>query len=201
MAERATPWRRLIGPGMYPVEYASWLVNPLRNLIAPPGRIADRLELAPTDRVLEVGCGPGFFSPTVARRLADGHLTLFDAQPPMLDMAAERLQRRGLSNFTSVAGSADALPFADASFDVVFMVTVLGEVPDRAAALTEAARVLRPRGRFSATEAAGDPDRVTPAELDALAAQAGLAPARRWSGLLIKTFNYRKPSPASSPRA
>src|SRR5262249_31586274 len=81
------------------------------------------------------------------------------------------------------------------------MVTGLGEVPDRAAALTEAARVLRPHGRYSATEAAGDPDRVTPAELDALAAQAGLAPAQRWSGLLVKTFNYRKPSPASSPRA
>jgi ubiquinone/menaquinone biosynthesis C-methylase UbiE len=197
MADQPTPWRRLIGPGRYPVEYASWLLNPLRNLIAPPGRIVDRLELAAGDRVLEVGCGPGFFSPTVARRLAHGHLTLFDAQPPMLEMAAQRLQRLGLSNFTIVAGTAEALPFADATFDVVFMITVLGEVPDRAAALTEAARVLRPRGQFSATEAAGDPDRVKGAELDGLAAQAGLAPGQRWLGILIKTFNYRKPSKPS----
>jgi len=179
---------------MYPVEYASWLVSPLRNLIAPPGRIVDRLQLAATDRVLEVGCGPGFFSPTVAHRLTDGQLTLFDAQPPMLEMAAQRLQQRGLTNFTSVAGSAAALPFADESFDVVFMITVLGEVADRAAAVAEAARVLRARGRFSATEAAGDPDRVQAAELDALAARAGLEPAQRWPGILIKTFNYGKPS-------
>jgi len=81
MEERATPWQRLKGPGMYPVEYAAWLLNPLRYLIVPPGRIADRLQLLPTDRVLEVGCGPGFFSPAIARRLTAGHLTLLRLQP------------------------------------------------------------------------------------------------------------------------
>jgi hypothetical protein len=65
----ATPSLRLTRPGMYPVEYARWLLNPLRYLIMPPGRMADRLQLLPTDRVLEVGCGPGFFSPAVARRI------------------------------------------------------------------------------------------------------------------------------------
>ena len=59
------------------------------------------------------------------------------------------------------------MPFASETFDVVFMVTVLGEVPDRAAAVKEAARVLRPGGEFSVTEAAGDPDRVRKNELDA----------------------------------
>jgi ubiquinone/menaquinone biosynthesis C-methylase UbiE len=74
------------------------------------------------------------------------------------------------------------------------MVTVLGEVPDRTAAIKEAARVLRPGGRFSSTEAAGDPDRVTRAELDELAASAGLEKGESWPGLLIKTFNYSKPA-------
>lgn len=178
---------------MYPVEYASWLLNPLRKLIAPPGRIAARLHLAATDRVLEAGCGPGFFSPTVARKLVKGHLTLFDAQPPMLDLAARRMHRHGLTNFSAVCGFAEKLPFPDESFDVVFMVTVLGEVPDRASAVKEVARVLRPGGEFSVTEAAGDPDRLRKDELDALAALAGLEAGQRWPGLLIGTFNYRKP--------
>jgi len=193
MDKRLTPWQRLKGPGMYPVEYAAWLLNPLRYLIVPPGRIVDRLQLLPADRVLEVGCGPGFFSPAIARRLTAGHLTLLDAQVPTLKMAAQHLGKHGLTNFTSISGLAESLPFADAAFDVVFMVTILGEVPDRATAIREVARILRPGGRFSSTEAAGDPDRVKRTELDAFAALAGLEKGESWSGLLVKTFNYNKP--------
>ncbi|HXX52446.1 MAG TPA: methyltransferase domain-containing protein [Xanthobacteraceae bacterium] len=181
---------------MYPVEYATWLLNPLRYLVASPRRIVGRLQLLPADRVLEVGCGPGFFSPTIALKLTAGHLTLLDAQTPMLKMAAHRLDKRGLANFTSVLGLAEKLPFTDAVFDVVFMVTVLGEVSDRAAAIKEVARVLRAGGRFSSTEAAGDPDRVNHTELDELAGLAGLAKGQSWSSLLIKTFNYTKPAEA-----
>ena len=194
MGERATAWQRLKGPGLSPVEYASWLLNPLRYLIVPPGRIVGRLQLLPTDRVLEIGCGPGFFSPAIARQLATGHLTLLDAQAPMLRMAARRLEERGLANVTRVLGLAESLPFANAVFDVVFMVTALGEVRDRATAVKEAARVLRPGGRFSSTEAAGDPDRVSRPELDELATVVGLAKAEGSSGLLVKTFNCRKPA-------
>jgi ubiquinone/menaquinone biosynthesis C-methylase UbiE len=193
MDERATPWQRLKGTGMYPVEYAAWLLSPLRYLIAPPSRIANRLKLLPTDRVLEIGCGPGFFSPAIARRLAAGTLTLLDAQTPMLKMAAHRLKKHDLSNFASVLSYAQSLPFADGIFDVVFLITVLGEVPEQAAVIKEAGRVLCPGGRLSLTEAAGDPDRMTQIELDALAALAGLEKAESWSGLLIKTFNYTKP--------
>jgi ubiquinone/menaquinone biosynthesis C-methylase UbiE len=159
---------------MYPVEYAAWLLNPLRYLIAPPSRIADRLQLSPTDRVLEVGRGPGFLSPVIARRLTAGHLTLLDAQSPMLKTAGQRLGKHGLTNFTAVSSRAESLPFASEVFDVVFMISVLGEVPDRAAAIKEAARVLCPGGHLSSTEAVGDPDRVKRTELDALAALAGL---------------------------
>jgi ubiquinone/menaquinone biosynthesis C-methylase UbiE len=194
MEEQATPWQRLKGPGMYPVEYAAWLLNPLRYLIAPPSRIADRLRLSPMDRVLEVGCGPGFFSPAIARRLTAGHLTLLDAQRRMLKIAGHRLEERGLTNFAIVSGQAESLPFASEAFDVVFMISLLGEGPDRAAAIKEAARVLCPGGHLSSTEAVGDPDRVKRTELDALAALAGLEKSESWSGLLVKTFNYSKPA-------
>lgn len=197
-AERATAWQRLTSPGMYPVEYARWLLNPLRYLTMPPGRIVGRLQLSPTDRVLDVGCGPGFFSPAIAHRLSAGQLTLFDAQAPMLKMAMQRLAKHRLTNITSVCGLADHLPFPNAVFDLVLMITVLGEVPDRAAAMKEAERVLRPGGRLSSTEAIGDPDRVKQTELDELAATAGLAKRESWPGLLVQTFNYTKPtSPAA----
>jgi SAM-dependent methyltransferase len=193
-AVSATPWQRFTGRGMYPVEYARWLLNPLRYLIMPPGRIVDRAQLLPADRVLEVGCGPGFFSPVIARRLSAGQLTLFDAQAPMLEMALQRLHKQRLANFTGICGSADSLPFSDSAFDLLLMITVLGEVSDRVAAVREAARVLRPGGRFSSTEALGDPDRVKQTELDELAALAGLTKRESWSGLLVQTLNYNKPA-------
>src|SRR5215470_8025215 len=100
MEERSTAWQRLKGRGMYPAEYAAWLLSPLRYVIAPPGRIVERAQLLPAYRVLEVGCGPGFFSPAIARKLTAGHLTLFDAQALMLRMATRRLRKHGLTNFT-----------------------------------------------------------------------------------------------------
>ena len=64
----------------------------------------------------------------------------------------------------------------------------------------EVARILRPGGRFSSTEAAGDPDRVKRTELDAFAALAGLEKGESWSGLLVKTFNYNKPRSLAKAR-
>jgi ubiquinone/menaquinone biosynthesis C-methylase UbiE len=193
MKEQRTPWQRLTGRGMYPVEYASLLLSPLRYLLTPPNRIADRLQLSSTDRVLEIGCGPGFFSLSIARKLSAGHLTLFDAQSGMLELASLRMEHHGLANYACACGNAERLPFVCGIFDVVFMVAVLGEVNDRTVAMMEIARVLRRGGRFSSTEAAGDPDRIKPAELDRLARLGGLVKSEPCHGFLVKTHTYTKP--------
>jgi arsenite methyltransferase len=152
-----------------------------------------RLQLKPTDRVLEIGSGPGYFSPSVARRLTEGRLTLYGMQVGMLEMAAKRLERRGYRNFECRAGDAASMPFPDRTFDVVFMVAVLGEVADRAAAMREAARVLRPGGRLSVTELPGDPDFVRLDELEQRAREAGLGFERRYGPRWYFTCNFVKP--------
>jgi ubiquinone/menaquinone biosynthesis C-methylase UbiE len=164
----------------------------LRYLILPPGRLVRRLALAPSDEVLEVGCGPGYFSPSVAGALHKGRLTLYDIQRAMLDMAEARLRKRKLTNFEIVEGNAATLPFGDGRFDVVFLVTVLGEVEDRAAAMAEFVRVLRPGGRLSITEQFGDPDYVRFTDLTHLAAARGLAFERRFGPRFFYTANFRK---------
>ncbi len=181
-------WARVAGKGLYPVEYARWLLTPWRGLILPPSRIVKRLGLKPDDRVLEIGCGPGYFSPAAA--LACGHLTLFDCQDGMLDIAQERLKARGLSNFARAPGDAKALPFTDSSFDAAFMVTVLGEVGDADAALREAARVLKPGGRLSVTEQMGDPDFISREELKMRAAKTTLAFERNFGPRFFYTANF-----------
>lgn len=201
MPEPRSDWRRFAGRGMYPVSQARWLVNPLRRWIAPPGRTADRLALESGMRVLEAGCGPGWFSPELARRLAPGGLTLLDAQAGMLERAEARLREAGFRDFGAVRGWAERLPFDDDAFDRVLMVTVLGEVPDPAAAMSEAARVLKTGGVLCLVEAAGDPDRLSRAKADALASAAGLVPDRAWKDLLTETLLYRRPPAGVSPPA
>ncbi len=91
--------------------------------------------------VLEVGCGTGLILERLARvaRRAEG----IDLSPGMLDKA----RARGLEVREA---SATALPYADASFDVVVSFKVLAHVPDIRAALAEMARVCRPGGRVLA---------------------------------------------------
>jgi len=154
-------WSRFSGKGIYPHELAFILDNPLRDLILPAKRLVDRLHLSKGSRVLEIGPGPGYFSPEVARRIPEGELILFDIQREMLDKSRVKLVRTGQRNFRLVQGSAEALPFGANTFDVVFMVTVLGEVPDQKACVASIVEVLRPGGVLSLTEQVGDPDALT----------------------------------------
>ncbi len=186
------PRKRLTGKGIYPPEYAGMLLTPFRRLIFPPGKLVRLMRLKRDAQVLEIGCGPGYFSPTVARHLKRGTLTLFDFQDAMLDIAEARLQARGCTNYVRVQGDAKALPFPDAAFDAAFMITVLGEVGGADAALREAARVLKPGGLLSVTEQFGDPDYIRLKELRALAAVVGLRFERRFGPRFFYTVNLRK---------
>jgi SAM-dependent methyltransferase len=162
------------------------------QLICPPWLIVRRLGLRPTDRVLEVGPGPGYFSVAVAKKVPQGRLVLFDIQPEMLDMAASRLTAAGFANFETRQGSAELLPFGDASTDTTFLVAVLGEVPDPLRAMKEAARVLRPGGRLSVTESPGDPHFLREERVWALGRDAGLEPERRFGVSRFYTLNFMK---------
>ena len=97
-------------------------------------------------RLLDVGCGPGSITRGFAQRLAPGEVVGVDASDDVLDIAREDAARHALSNLRYQQGSAYALPFADASFDVVFAHQVLQHLSDPAAALREMLRVVRTGG-------------------------------------------------------
>lgn len=90
--------------GPMPVERAPHLLNPLRALILSPRALTKRLDLKKNSQVLEVGPGPGYFSPEVARRIPEGKLVLADIQQEMLDMSRKRLEKEGISNVQYVRG-------------------------------------------------------------------------------------------------
>jgi ubiquinone/menaquinone biosynthesis C-methylase UbiE len=131
-----------------------------------PGLGADRLVavLRPDagERILELGPGTGIYTLPVAESLAPGgRLGAFDVQQEMLDHLMRVAGERGVANIDPMQGDASELPYADHWFDGGFMVTVLGEIRDQGAALSELRRVLKPGARVVVGETPFDPHVVT----------------------------------------
>ena len=104
-------------------------------------------------RILEVGVGTGISLPGYAR---SSRLTGIDISEDMLDKARDRVARLGLSNVDAIrVGDAEALDFADNSFDVVVAQYVVSAVADPQRALDEFARVCRPGGEIIITTRVG----------------------------------------------
>jgi len=158
LSERIGIWRRGLGRGVFPHQL-TWILDlPGRHLIMSPETVAGRLPVKPDARVLEIGPGSGYYSVEVAKRIPDGHLTLLDIQPAMLEKTASKLTAAGISNFDTQLPSDESLPFESGSFDAIFMVTVFGEIEGRESFLAEATRVLKADGVLSITEHHPDPD-------------------------------------------
>ncbi|HJQ41702.1 MAG TPA: class I SAM-dependent methyltransferase [Jatrophihabitantaceae bacterium] len=94
--------------------------------------------------VLEIGGGSGAMAEAVLRRFPDIRLTVADLDPLMVRAIEGELGGRA----TAVVADATALPFDDASFDVVTSYLMLHHIGTWEDAVTEAVRVLRPGGRF-----------------------------------------------------
>jgi arsenite methyltransferase len=101
------------------------------------------------ERVLDLGCGAGTDSLVAAQMVGpEGRVAGIDMTPEMLAKARASAEAMGLANTEFVEGDVEALPFADASFDVAISNGVIDLVPDKDAVFAELHRVLRPGGRL-----------------------------------------------------
>ena len=148
---------------------------------------------APQIHVLDVACGPGIVVAHLAPHCHE--ITGCDMTPAMLDKARARTAAKGIANAHFVPGRVEALPFDDASFDVVVSRSAVHHFADPPAAFREMARVTRKGGRIitvdvaaceseadarlhNALETLRDPSHVrmlSRSELHRALAQAGLA--------------------------
>ena len=165
-------WRK--NPSACPYGQRFWVEAP--HPFISRARLAEALDLASGERILEIGPGTGYYTLALADGVGrEGALEIFDIQQEMLDHTMRRVAEHGISNVTPTRGDATSLPHPDDSFDAVVLVTVLGEIPDQAAALAEIKRVLRPGGRLVVGELFGDPHFQAFGTLRRRSEEAGLA--------------------------
>ena len=119
--------------------------------------LLEEAQLCPGDAVLEVGCGTGVLLRWLARRTAGAHcVTGIDINPYLLREATALARQEGLQGSIEFReGNGEALPFPDASFDVVISVTVIEEV-DADRMVAEMVRVTKPGGRVALAARAVD---------------------------------------------
>ena len=104
--------------------------------------------------LLDVGCGPASITADLAEHVAPGRVVALDAAAGALEAARATLSERGLSEQVEVtSGDVVALPFEDASFDVVHAHQVLQHLADPVGALAEMRRVTRPGGIVAVRDA------------------------------------------------
>ncbi|MCW8945503.1 MAG: methyltransferase domain-containing protein [Sedimenticola sp.] len=189
------------GKGVFPPKYAFTLLIPFRNIFLSPRKLIQRLDLREDYNVLEIGPGPGYFSTHIAKTLKSGRLVLLDIQQEMLDFAKKRLDKRNIKNVDYKLTDGNSLDLESDSFDSIFMVTVIGEVDNKDRYLKEVYRILKVDGILSISELAGDPDKISIDEVQALVSAYGFEVSDAFGNRLNYTVNFRKKSKSSSATA
>jgi SAM-dependent methyltransferase len=121
--------------------YVASAVHAAGEHLAQLASIAGRY---PAGRIVDLGSGGGHVSYAAAPHVAS--VTAYDLSHEMLAAVGAEATRRGLANITTAQGPAEALPFPDASFDVILTRYSTHHWPDVRRGLREARRVLKPGG-------------------------------------------------------
>jgi ubiquinone/menaquinone biosynthesis C-methylase UbiE len=119
----------------------------LYGLVQDPYQALDAAGLEPGQRVLEVGCGPGFFTVPAARMVGEGgYLCTLDISPLALKKVQGKMDEAGVSNVETMLADAAQTGLPDGSFDLVFVFGFAHPVGEMEGILVELHRLLKPGG-------------------------------------------------------
>jgi ubiquinone/menaquinone biosynthesis C-methylase UbiE len=167
--------------------------NPLRRRMQPPDEMPLRHGIEPGMRVLEVGPGNGRYTLATARRVgAQGQVVAIDIEPKMIERVRDRVRSEGITNVEARLADVYEMPFEGAFFDAVYLIAVIGEIPDPDRAMCEFYRVLKPGGTLAFSELLMDPDYPLARTLMRKASAAGFRLRERTGGLAGYTLVFEK---------
>lgn len=180
-----------------PAFIGRFLDSNFRRKLQPPDKLIQRSGIEKGMRVLEVGCGSGAFTTFVARVVdEEGKVYALDIQPEMLEQLRNKLSKpdnKDIKNIELISAGAYDLSFDDNSLDLVYMVTVLQEIPDRNKALQQVRRVLKPGGILAVTEFFPDPDYPLKSTTIKIGRDAGFVLGEALGSFWNYTVRFRKP--------
>jgi ubiquinone/menaquinone biosynthesis C-methylase UbiE len=181
----------------YKFPIPQWMANlidhPLRRKFQPPYETALRHGIEPGMTVLEVGPGSGTYTVDAARRVGPrGRLVTVDIEPRMIERVRRRAGAEGVTNVEARLADVYDLPFDDGTFDLAYMIAVIGEIPEPDRAMREFHRVLKPSGTLAFSELLLDPDYPLPGTLIRLASGAGFRLRDRIGNFFYYTLIFEK---------
>jgi SAM-dependent methyltransferase len=159
------------------------LLSEQRRASLPPEATLHAAGVREGHTVVDLGCGPGYFTLPAAELVgADGKVYGVDVQPEMVAACRQRAVDAGAQQVEVLHSSATRVPLPDGIADSVLASVVLHEAKDRVGFLREARRLLKPGGEVAVIEFRKDADtsgppparRLSAAELAQLAEAAGL---------------------------
>jgi ubiquinone/menaquinone biosynthesis C-methylase UbiE len=122
----------------------------LYGLFRDPYAALNAAGLEPGQKVLEVGCGPGFFTIPAARIVGEeGSVTALDISPLAVERVQQKIEKEGATNVGTVLADAAHTGLPDQSFDVIFVFGLAHPVGDMQDILNELHRLLKPAGILS----------------------------------------------------
>lgn len=119
----------------------------LYGLFRDPYQALDAAGLEPGQKVLEVGCGPGFFTIPAARIVGDkGTVHALDISPLAVERVQQKIEKEGTTNVETILANAAQTGLPDQSFDLIFVFGFAHSVGNMEDISTELHRLLKPAG-------------------------------------------------------
>lgn len=130
--------------------------NPLLPLFKDPYKMLRKAGLKPQQKVLEVGCGPGYFTIPASRIVGDGGMVYaVDVQPLAIKRVERKVKAQGITNVRPILKNASETGLPERSIDLAFVFGLPYVIGGREALLFEMNRLLKPRGTLSYRKSRG----------------------------------------------